>query len=304
MHALDNYMYYKDILMDIDGKDLNEEEINNLLRLVLSKKNPLNVCKKDELLSYDINILKKLIKDFSESKSDRYHKNIFCNYFFNKSYDEKEYVSNIKSLCNVYNSDLINELEMFSKEEIELLITLKLLFSVDNSELLLSFIENYMAKKININYVSILNFFNKLEKYACDVVNRQIVNINDIEMLYESNKSAVSKRIEEDVEIYEFYDQDFKILSSYTNDGYHYDFLYISQLERNCYGYDSITNDISFKFTSFGEDELIKTLKGKYNAKKLIPNFIFVKDKVTPEILRTVSENNLKIICMGGNKYE
>ena len=304
MHALDNYMYYHNILSDIEGKNLNDKELENLLRLILSKNNYLNVTKKEELLSYDIDALKKLISDFSSNNIERLHKNIFSNYFFNKSYDENEYVANTKIWCDICDSNLLKELGNFTDEEINLFITMKLLFSVDNSELLLSFIEEYVSKKININYVSIINFFSKLDKNKYNIINKQIVNINDIENLYEVNNQAVSKRVEEGVVIYEFFNQDFKILSSYTNDGYHYGLNLISQTDRNCYGYNYIPETIPIRFSLFGDIVLVKTTKGRINEMKLTPDFIFVKDKITPDILKTAKENNLAVVTIGGGTYE
>ena len=293
--AIENFIYYKDILNDIKDKDLNEEEINNLIRLLVSNKNYLNITKKEELMSYDLTLLKKLISNFTENEDEIIRKNLVCNYLFNIPFDNNgngfDNFGTIKNWCDICDSDVLKEIDEFNSYEINLFNMIKLMFSVNDSELLISYIESIMDEKINI--VSVINIFNKLEKNKMDIINKQVVTTNDVKMLYETDKDAVSLNNEEGVDIYTFYNQDFKVLTSFSNDGIHYDVCFISEISKNTYGYNKL-NSSNFKLSTFEDKTMLKYIKD-IKVDKMKPDYIIIKSEVTPEIINVARDNNLKI---------
>ena len=306
--AIENFTYYKDILSDIQDKDLNDSEENNLIRLLVSNGNYLNIKKKEELSSYDIALLKQLMSDWNNNTDDIIRKNLMCNYLFNKPYNEKGdtlwlELTTIKNYCDICDIDVIEELNVFSNEEIQVISMIKLMFSITDPELLIAFLDNVLSEKMDINIVSIINIFNKLKEHRTRIINKQIVNLNDIENLYNSNSSAVEKTELSGVTIYKFHNQDFRLLTSYSNDGIHYDLKYISGINSNCYGYNELVEDSTYRLSSFGDETIIKFNKDRKKDNKMIPDFILAKD-LNETILQTARNNNLVVISLEGNQYE
>ncbi len=303
--TIENFTYYKDILNDIKDKELNDEEINNLIRLLVSDGNYLNIKKKEELSSYEITLLKRLLSDWTNNNDDVIRKNLISNYFFNRPYNEKGdtlwlELATVKNYCDICDMDTIENMGILNENELKLLAMIKLMFSVTDSELLLSFVENIINSKLDINIISVINLFNKLKQNKLDIINNQIVSTDDIENLYENNSSAVSKTEEDGVIIYRFNNQDFKILSSYTNDGLHYDFKFISEITKNCYGYNKLIPTLSVRLSSFENDTIIKFNKDRKKDLKMKPDFMVVKD-LTPDILNIAKNNGLRIIQVEGD---
>lgn len=306
--AIENFTYYKDILDDIKDKELTDEEENNLIRLLVSNGNYLNVKKKEELSKYDIKLLKRLMSDWTNNTDDVVRKNLMCNYLFNKPYNEKGdtlwlELSTVKNYIDICDIDVIENLKVFSTEEIQLIAMIKLMFSVTDPELLISFLDNIVNEKIDINIVSIINIFNKLKEYKVDMINQQIVNLNDIENLYDSNTGAVEKADINGVTVYKFHNQDFRLLTSYTNDGIHYDLKYISGINSNCYGYNKLIANGAVRLSSYEDDTIVKFNKDRKAYDKMIPDFILAKD-INDSILQTAKSNNLAVISLEGTEYE
>ncbi len=178
---------------------------------------------------------------------------------------------------------------------------IKLMFNINDSELLISYIESTMNEKLNINIVSIINLFNKIEKNKMEIINKQVVTLDDIELLYESDKNAVNKRNENGVDIYKFNNQDFKVLCSFSNDGYHYDVKYLSEIDKNYYGYNMLI-DNNFILSSDNDKTILKYRKDKI-INKIKPDYIIVKNGINPDVIKVASDNNLKII-EAGDMYE
>ena len=301
LFSIENSNYYKDVLNDINNKELNDEEINNLVRLITSNKNYLNIKSKDELLSYDLNILKKLISDFTENSDETIRKNLVCNYLFNKAFDingtNLDYMPTIKNYLDICSNEVLKEINNFNKEELDLFDMIRLMFNIDDSELLISYIESTMNEKLNINVLPIIDLFNKIEKNKMEIINRQVVTLNDIELLYKTDKIAVNKKNENGVDIYKFNNQDFKVLCSYSNDGYHYDVKYLSEIDKNYYGYNMLI-DNNFVLSSDGDKTILKYRKDK-EVNNINPNYIIVKNGINPDIIKVASDNGLKIIDAG-----
>ena len=221
---IENFNYYKSILNDIKDKELNREELDNLTILLSTFFNPYKIEKKDELEDYDIISLKKVVSELSTIKDEEVFKNILCNFLFNKSYDEKGDIGwletdTVKQVCDMYDIDALKTLQInqeyvFSSEEINLYTMTKLLFSVNDFDLLISFLENIITNKIQRNILSTIDLFSKLKKYRVPLINNQVVALSEIEDLYNSRPDLVIKNKREGVEIYTIVNQDFKILCS------------------------------------------------------------------------------------------
>ena len=135
------------------------------------------------------------------------------------------------------------------------------------------------------------------------MINQQIVNLNDIENLYDSNTGAVEKADINGVTVYKFHNQDFRLLTSYTNDGIHYDLKYISGINSNCYGYNKLIANGAVRLSSYEDDTIVKFNKDRKAYDKMIPDFILAKD-INDSILQTAKSNNLAVISLEGTEYE
>ena len=122
------------------------------------------------------------------------------------------------------------------------------------------------------------------------------ITLNDIEMLYQSDSNAVSKTEEEGVIVYRFHNQDFKLLVSYNDNGTHYECKYLSTIMKNCYGYDSIKEDLSIRYITYEGNTVIKVNKDDLQE-KMRPNFIVVNGNISPDVYKIAASNNLRIIA-------
>ena len=228
--------------------------------------------------TYEINLLKKLITDLSEVKDEAVYKNLLCRYLFNKNYDQKGNsgwldTDTLEQIFDVYDDDSLISIEIdnkrvFSEEEINLYRFAKLLFNTDDFGIILSFIDNIIAKKIKINYASIGELFTKLKKYRTEIINEQIVTIDDIELMFIDRPDVVNKRIEDGVSIYTIINQDFKVLCANVDDGIHYTCTNVSDLEKNSYGYNKLIKNGSVRFTTYDGKTIIKINKDNKSYKK------------------------------------
>ncbi len=303
--AIENFTYYKELLEDIKDKDLTEREIDNLIDILSTAGNHLNVKKKEELSSSDLLLLKQLVNDLTETKDEEIYKNLFCSYFYNKPYNTMGNigwleVTTLTQLCDIFESSVLSSIKedgknVFDEQEINFFTMLKLMITANDTELLLSFIENVVNGKIKRNIVPIISLFEKIKKYRVDIINSQVVTLDDIEALYVSNPSAVNKKEVNGVIIYSFNDQDFKILSSYSNDGIHFVCKYISELTRNCYGYSKLLKDGSVRFSTYENETIIKFNKDRLST-KLNPDFVVVLGNVGDDLINVAKKHNLRII--------
>ena len=304
--AIENFNYYKDILEDVKNKDLNEEETDNLILLLSTFSNPYNVRKKDELDNYDIMLYKKLISELSSVKNEEIYRNLLCNYLFSKGYDDKGNtgwleVDTVKSLCDIYEVDALenltnNDENIFDKEEIELFRMIKLLFSTNDFNLLLSFIENIITNKIKRNILCFSDLFNKIKKYRVELINNTIVRFDEIEELYNERPDLVMKNKKDDVDIYTIVGQDFKVLCSLIDDGIHYECTNVTSLKKNMYGYSKLVSTGSVRFTTEDDKTIIKLNKDNIEETKMEKEFIIVANKLTDDLIDVAKKYNLKII--------
>lgn len=304
--AVECFTYNKEIISDIKDSNLNDKELDNLIDLISTYNNPMNITKLSELSIYDVSLLKKLISELSAVKDAGVYKNLLCNYLFNKGYDKNGNsgwleLSTIKEICDVFDSSSLNNIEedlkqVFSDDEVNLFTMMNLMFNVSDFDLNLQYIDNLMNSNFNRNLVSVIDFFNKLKKYRCEIINDQIVTLDEIEMLYIDSPDIVKKENMDGVTVYTIYNQDFKILCSYTNDGTHYACMNISDLEKNCYGYNKLIKTHSLRFTTYEDHTLIKVNKDRKDKYTMIPSFIVVVGEITNDLKEVAKKSNYKII--------
>ncbi|MBR2139093.1 MAG: hypothetical protein IJ966_07375 [Bacilli bacterium] len=304
--SVENFTYYRDLLKSIDEKELTDKETTNLINVLSTFGNYMNITKKEELNTYEINLLKKLITDLSEVKDEAVYKNLLCRYLFNKNYDQKGNsgwldTDTLEQIFDVYDDDSLISIEIdnkrvFSEEEINLYRFAKLLFNTDDFGIILSFIDNIIAKKIKINYASIGELFTKLKKYRTEIINEQIVTIDDIELMFIDRPDVVNKRIEDGVSIYTIINQDFKVLCANVDDGIHYTCTNVSDLEKNSYGYNNLIKNGSVRFTTYDGKTIIKINKDNKVSHLMKAKFIIVVGKLTSELIKIAKNNHLKIV--------
>ena len=172
----------------------------------------------------------------------------------------------------------------------------KLLFSNNDFNLLLSFIEQIITNKVKRNILSVSSLFNKIKKYRVELINNTIVSLNEIEELYNERPDIVMKNNKDGVEVYTIVGQDFKVLCSLNDDGIHYSCENVTKLEKNVYGYSSINSDGSIRFSSDTGKTIIKINKDSIENEKNKKEFIIVVNTLTDELVDIARRNNLKIV--------
>ena len=303
---IENFNYYKAILNDIKDKKLNNEELENLVVLLSTFFNPYRIDKKEDLADYDIISLKKVVGELSNIKDEEIFKNILSNYLFNKSYDEKGDIGwletdTVKQVCDIYEADSLKSLEenkekVFTSDEVNLFIMTKLLFSVNDFDLLVSFLENIITNKADRNVLGTMDLFNKLKKHRVELINNEIVSIDEIETLFNARPDIVTRNKRDGVVIYTIVNQDFRILCSTNDDGINYDCVNVSKLNKNVYAYDRLTDERSVRFVTEDNNVIIKINNDNYNEQKMEATYIVVTSKLSPDLLEIAKENNLKIV--------
>ena len=303
--SLENFAYYKSLIADIKDSELSDEQMDNLVDVLASFNNNLGVSKKEDLIGYDLNMLKKLVSDLSDCYDNDVYKDLFCKYFFGKPFSVKgNYgwldTDTLKQMSDLYDSNAVCEIKedgerKYSTSEVNFISMIELLLKGEDNEVLLTFIDEVVNKKITRNILPIISLFEKLDNDKAKILNAQVVTIDDIESLYAANPSAVSKREEDGITIYSFNNQDFKILSSYTNDGVHYECKLLSEVNKNCYGYDGMNENASIRFTTYEGNTVLKMNKDNI-SEKLKPTFLVTVNGITPQIKEIAKNNNLKII--------
>ena len=303
---VENFTYYKDIMKDINDKDLDQEETENLILLLSTFSNQYNICKKEELKDYDLILFKNLVNTLSVVKDENIYKNILCNYLYNKGYDENGNTGwleteTIKSICDIFDSSVLEELsindkKVFDINEINLFRMTKLLFTSDNFDIVLSFVESIITNKLKRNILSIIELFNKIKKYRIELINYSIVSLNDIEDFYNSRPDIVIKNMRDGVEIYTIIEQDFKVLTSTSNDGITYNYSNISELQNNSYAYNKLIKDGSIRLSNEDGKTIIKVNKDKISESQIKPDFIILSGSLTDELLDIAKSNNLTIV--------
>ena len=303
---IENFNYYKNIISDIKDKELTNEELENLSILLTTFFNPYGIDKKDDLSDYDIISLRRVVKELSNVKDEKIYKNILCNYLFNKSYDEygdKGWLETdtLKQVCDIYEIDSLKTLEednkkVFTDDEVNLFTMTKLLFSINDFDLLISFLENIISNKVSRNTLGSMELFNKLKKYRVDLINNQVVSLSEIEALYNSRPDIVVKSERDGVEVYTVVNQDFRVLCSISDDGSNYECINVSKLTKNVYAYDRLLEGRSIRFTSEDDKVVIKINSDSYDDKKMEVSYIVVTSKLSSDLIEIARDNNLKIV--------
>ena len=303
--AIENFNYYREIIKNTKDEYLNEKELENLVVLLSTFRNPYNITKKEELENYDIMAFKKLVNELSALKDEDVYKNVLCNYLYNRGYNEKgNYgwleTDTVKGACDVFDMDTFATLEidgekLFEEDEIDLFSMTDLLFSVSDFDLMISFIGNIIENKVRRDIISVTEVFNKIKKYKVELINNQIVSLDEIEELYTSRPDIVIKNERRGVEIYTIVGQDFNVLCSTNDDGIHFNCTNVTKLDKNSYGYSRLVKDGSIRFTTEDGKTVIKFNKDSL-TNSMKPDFIIVVGSLSDELLNIASENNLKII--------
>lgn len=305
--AIENFTYNKELLMSCNNKKLSNKEIEGLINILSSFNNPLNISDYNSLNSYDLDLLKQFLIELSNIKDSTIYKNILCKYLFNKGYNNKGNsgwleVATIKQIIDIFDTSLINNFkidnkEVFTKNEISYLIFIKKLFSYDD-EVLFSFIDKMLSKKIKRNIVVVISLFEKLKRYKTEIINSTMVTLKELDNMSSSTDFIIKKNID-GVTLYIVYDNDFKVLSSYNDDKVHYSYCNASEILKNSYCYDYIPKDSNYRFVTYDSRTILKFNKDRLiNKDELTPKFIIVSGIVTDEIINVAKRENLAVVSL------
>lgn len=305
--AVENFTYNKELLMSCLNKKLNSKELENFINILSSYNNPLNINDYESLNNYEIDYLKQFLIELSNIKDTNIYKNILCKYLFNKGYDSKGNngwldVTTIKQIIDIYDYSSLEEfkikgINIFNKNEILYLTFINKLFSYDD-EVLFSFVNKMVDKKIKRNMVVTASLFEKLKKYKKDIINSSLVTISELEELSTNAEFVIKKEID-GVKLYTVYNNDFKVLYSYNDDKVHCGYGNASEILKSSYCYEYLPDDIDFRFSTYDGRTIIKINKDKkINKSSLIPKFIIVSGVITDEIVNVAKKDNLAIVSM------
>ena len=203
-------------------------------------------------------------------------------------------------MIDVYDVSVLEEFKIdgrkvFTKSELAYLKLIKKLFSYDDDEILFSFVDKMLNKKIKRNIIFINNLFEKLKKYKRDIINNSIVTLNELEAM-SSSAEFVNKKDIDGIRIYTVYSNDFKVLSSYNDDKIHFKYSFASDVDKNSYCYELIPEGSSFRFITYDNKTLLKFNKDK--KKKMKAKFIIVNGIITDEIINVAKKENLMIVSL------
>lgn len=306
--SVENFTYNKELLMSCIDKKLSSKEIEGLISVLASFNNPLNISDYKDLNNYVKDFLKQFLIELSNIKDSTIYKNIVCKYLFNKGFNSKGNsgwleMTTIKQIIDVYDPSVLESLKIddksiFNKNELSYLTFISKLFSYNDDEVLFSFVDKMLNKKIKRNIVVVNNFFEKLKKYKREIINSSIVSLKELDEMSSEIEFVVKKEVD-GIKVYTVYDNDFKVLSSYNDDKIHYSYSNASEILKNSYCYEFIPDNVNFRFTTYDDRTILKFNKDRIiNKNSLIPKFIIVSGVVTDEIINVAKRENLAIVSL------
>ena len=249
-----------------------------------------------------------MVGEISAVKDENVHRNLLCTYLFNRGFNKSGNVGFLESDCikeiiDIYDENLLGDFtvdgnKVFSEEEVNLFKMIKLMFDVVDTDLWLTYLNDFISNKVERNIISVIDFFNKLKKYRVELINNQIVTLDEIELLCENNPSIARKTQESGVDIYTVIGQDFKVLYSINNDGTYYYCGDVSSLSKNCYGYNKLINTGSARFTTIDDKTTIKINKDNFYREKTYADFIIIPSNLNDDIIRIAKNHKLKIVVI------
>ena len=302
---IENFALNKTIVNRADETILTSEQRDNIVILLTELYNSCKITKISELDSYNIILFKKLVTDLSNVKDIKVYKNILCKYLFNRGYDangETGWLESdtIKQLIDVYEVDSLESLEVegnkvFDEDEVKLFAVAKLLLSIDDFDLLLSFVNNIITNNVKRNIIAITNLFNKLKKYRVNLINNEIVSLQDIDNLYDENSTIVTKTEKEGLILYKVVGQNFRVLCSTSDNTNKFECVNVVDLDKNVYVYDILSKDISTRFISEDEKTLVK-ISDESLEDNIKPSYILLVNEINDNIMDIAKSMNLNIV--------
>lgn len=305
--SIENFTYNKSLMKSLNNVNLNSKELVNYIDIILSYNNPLNINDYSSLSTYDLDYLKQFLIELSNTKNTDIYKNILCRYLFNRGYNTKGNsgwldVMTISQICNIFDYSILSDFKVdnksvFNDNEINFLKFIEKLFSSNDDEILFSFVEQVLNKKVNRNIVVINSLFEKLKKYRKDFINDSIVTSEELISMSETYDFITVKKVD-GVSIYNVSNNDFKVLSSYNDDKIHYYYGDASGIDKTSYCYDLLPSDCNMRFINYEDKTLIKLDKDNIKPINISPKYILVVGNVNDEVLNVAKKNNLSIVVL------
>ena len=303
---IETFAYNKTIVSKAEETVLTSEQRDNIVILLTELSNSCKITKIEDLDKYNIILFKKLVSDLANVKDQDVYKNILCNYLFNRGYNEKGEtgwleIDTVKQLIDIYDAETLDSFEIngekvFDEDEVALFRMTKLLFSIDDFDTLLGFVNNIITNNIKRNIISITELFNKIKKYKVELINNEIVSLKEIDDLYETTNDIVTKTEKDGLNLYKIVGQDFKVLCSTNDETYKFECVNVSDLEKNVYVFDRLTKDRPIRFVSEDDKTVVKTSKDAYGEENMKPNYILLVNEINDNIIEIAKSLNLDIV--------
>ena len=302
---IENFALNKTIVNKADETVLTSEQRDNIVILLTELYNSCKITKIEELDNYNIILFKKLVSDLSNVNDINVYKNILCKYLFNRGFDEKGETGwletdTIKQIIDVYEVDSLETLtvdnkKVFEEEEVKLFAMAKLLFQVDDFDLLLSFVNNIINSNVKRNIIAITDLFKKLKKYRVDLINNEAVTLDEIDSLYDENSDIVTKTEKDGLTLYKIVGQNFRVLCSTSDDTNKFECVNVVDLDKNVYVYDRLSKDIPTRFASEDDKTIIKVSDESLEG-NIKPSYILLVNEINDNIMDIAKSMKLNIV--------
>ena len=303
---IEGFANNKTIVSKADETVLTSEQRDNIVILLTELSNSCKITKIEDLDKYNILLFKKLVDDLSNVKDQNVYKNILCKYLFNRGFDENGSTGwleedTIKQLIDLYEIDSLETLEIdgkrvFDEDEIALFTMTKQLFSIEDFDLLLSFVNNIISNNVKRNIISITELFNKIKKYRIELINNEVVSLDEIDELYDSTSDIVTKTEKDGLTLYKIVGQNFRVLCSTNDETSKFNCVNVVDLDKNVYVFDRLTQDMPIKFVSEDDKTIIKTNEDAYGEEDIKPSYILLVNEANDNIINIAKSMNLNIV--------
>ena len=189
--ALNSYSKMESLLKSIDDKDMSNEELNELYKIVISD-NYGNIKTKEEIKDYENISKEKLINEISNIQDINYIKDKVFRVIFginnkDRLYFDTTQIVNLYESSKAYNSELLNE------DEKMMLDIVTLIDKEKNKDNLMSLIENILKQENILGNQSLSRAVIKMTKNQEKLLNDNLINVEKLEQELEHKDGKVIK---------------------------------------------------------------------------------------------------------------
>ena len=226
--TINDYIKMDKLLENIDGNNLNNEELNNLYNIIING-NYGNITNKGQLVNYEKYVKDKLLNDINDVNDIEYIKEKICNAIFginyNYNYNVDNHKQNAHSILYLYtaSSDYDN---LLSDNEKAMFNLLEIIKHESDKDKLIEIINDLFKNQNILSNVEFVNAYNKLIHHQEKLLNDSLISIEKLENELSKNNNKVLKIHKNGVPIYILNGMDFNLLEHNiggNNNSYIYD---------------------------------------------------------------------------------